>query len=127
MRWRWRRRPSQLQQNLAALLLENSPASPTAGCAAGFGGPHPLPPFLGGYPTHLELLQVWPLHADHGGQQLVLQAVPGHGEVDQGGLSLQLGLVVRVGQLGVEDEPEPGVVLTLLVPDFNEPGTQRLT
>lgn len=53
MRWRWRRRPSQLQQNLAALLLENSPASPTAGCAAGCGGPHPLPPFLGGYPTHL--------------------------------------------------------------------------
>lgn len=73
--------------------------------------------------THLQLLQVWPLHADHGGQQLVLQAIPGHSEVDEGGLSLQLWLVVRIGQLGVKYEPELGIVFTLFVSDFNEPGT----
>ncbi|TNN81607.1 hypothetical protein EYF80_008053 [Liparis tanakae] len=32
------------------------------------------------------------LHADHGGQQLVLQTVSGHGEIDQGALGLQLRL-----------------------------------
>lgn len=72
---------------------------------------------------HLQLLQVWPLHADHSRQQLVLQAIPGHGEVDQGGLSLQLGLVVRISQLGVEDEPELGIVFTFFVSNFNESGT----
>lgn len=82
---------------------------------------HFLPPFIGG--THLQLFQVWPLHADHSSQQLVLQAVPGHGEVDQGGLSLQLGLVVRIGQLGVKDEPEVGIIFTFFVSDFNESGT----
>lgn len=85
-----------------------------------------LPPLVGGRLTYLQLLQIGSLHADHCGQQLVLQAFPGHGEIDQGGLSLQLRLVVRVGQLGVKDEPEPGVILTLFVSDFNEPGTKRL-
>lgn len=70
---------------------------------------------------HLELLQVRSLHADHRGQQLVLKPVPGHGEVDQGALGLQLGLVVRAGQLGVQDEAETGVVLALLVSDLYVP------
>ena len=35
-------------------------------------------------------------------EHLVLQACPGHGEVDEGELGLQLRLVVRVGQLGVQ-------------------------
>ena len=85
-----------------------------------------LPPLLGGHLVYLQLLQIGSLHADHRSQQLVLQAFPGHSDVDQGGLSLQLRLVVRVGQLGVKDEPEPGVILTLFVSDFNEPGTKRL-
>lgn len=102
------------------------PPTPEQGTQQGLVAGHLLPPFLAGYLTHLQLLQVWPLHADHCGQQLVLQAVPGHSEVDQGGLSLQLGLVVRIGQLGVKDEPELGIVLTLFVSDFNEPGTQGL-
>ena len=84
-----------------------------------------LPPSLPLSPslprTHLELLQVGPLHADHGGQQLVLQAVAGDGEVDQGALGLQLRLVVGVGQLGLQDQPEAGVVLALLVPDLDAP------
>lgn len=82
-----------------------------------------LPPFLGGPWTHLQLLQVGPLYADHSSQQLVLQAIPGHCKVDQSGLSLQLRWVVRTGQLGVKDEPELGVVFPLFVSNFNEPGT----
>ena len=50
---------------------------------------------------YLGPLQVGPLLGHHLGQQLVLQAVPGHGEVDEGGLSLHLRLVVGVGQLGL--------------------------
>ena len=36
----------------------------------------------------LLLEQVRPLAADHGGEQLVLETLLGHGEVDQGGLRL---------------------------------------
>ena len=48
------------------------------------------------------LLQVGPLMVDHLGQQLLLQPHLCHTEVDQRGLSCNLGLVVRVGQLGLQ-------------------------
>lgn len=98
-------------------------ASPRVGTWQNLATVHFPPPSLGGHWTHLQLLQVWPLHADHSSQQLVLQAIPGHSEVDQGGLSLQLGLVVRICQLGVQYEPELGIVFTLFVSEFNAPGT----
>lgn len=50
---------------------------------------------------HLQMFKVRSLHADHGGQQLVLQAVSGHCEIYQGALGLQLRLVMRAGELGV--------------------------
>lgn len=65
------------------------------------------------------MLEVGSLLVDHLGQELVLQTVPGHGEVDERGLGLDLRLVVRIGQLGVQDEPEARVEETLLVPDFD--------
>lgn len=105
---------------------ENSPHTSPRGAMRDLVTARCLPPFLGGSWTHLQLLQVWPLHADHSGQQLVLQAIPGHSEVDEGGLRLQLWLVVRIGQLGVKYEPELGIVFTLFVSDFNEPGTERV-
>lgn len=83
-------------------------------------------PFFLPSSLYLELLQIWSFHVDHGSQQLVFQAIPGHGEVDQSSLSLQLGLVVRIGQLGMKDEPEPGIVFTLFISNFNESGTKRL-
>lgn len=52
------------------------------------------------------------------GQQLVLQAVSSHSEVDEGGLGLDLWLVVRVGQLGVKNEPEFWVEEALFVPNL---------
>ena len=125
--WYWC--TSELQKNHRAQLLKEHPHPHTQRRAHGrvrWQSISLLPPFLGGHLTYLQLLQVWSLHADHSSQQLILQAIPGHGEVDQGGLSLQLGLVVRVGQLGVKDKPEPGVILTLFVSNFNEPGTKRL-
>lgn len=64
------------------------------------------------------MLEVGPLLVDHLGEELVLQAVPGDGEVDEGGLGLDLGLVVRVGQLGVEDQLEARVEEALLVSHF---------
>lgn len=67
---------------------------------------------------YLELLQVWPLGLDDFRQQLVLEAVARDREVDQGALSLKFGLVVRVGQLGVEDQLERVVVLDFPVADF---------
>lgn len=50
--------------------------------------------------------QLWPFLGYHLSQQLVLQPVPSDREVDESGLSLQLWLVVRVGQLRLEDHPE---------------------
>lgn len=70
---------------------------------------------------HLQTFQVRPLHADHRGQQLVLQTVSGDCEIDQSALGLQLGLVMRAGQLGVQDEAETGVVLALLISYLDVP------
>ena len=44
--------------------------------------------------------------ADHAREQLVLEALLGHGEVDERRLRLHLGDVVRVGQLGLQVELE---------------------
>ena len=52
------------------------------------------------------LLEVGPLLVDGPSEQLVLETPVGHGEVDEGRLRLQLGDVVRVGQLGLHVEPE---------------------
>lgn len=71
------------------------------------------------------MLKVRPLLVHHLGQELVLQTVSGHCEIDEGGLGLNLGLIVRIGQLGVEDEPEPRVEEALFVPDFDAAGRQR--
>lgn len=46
-------------------------------------------------------LQVWPLVVNYKCQQLVLQALFCHTEVHQRRLRSYLGLVVRVGQLGL--------------------------
>lgn len=69
--------------------------------------------------THLETLEVGPLLVHHLGQELVLQTVSGHRKIDEGGLGLNLRLIVRVGQLGVEDEAEARVEEALFVPDFD--------
>lgn len=70
---------------------------------------------------HLQLFQIRSLHADHSSQQLVLQTVSGHCEIYERALGLQLGLVMRAGQLGVQDEAESRVVLALLVSDLYVP------
>lgn len=57
----------------------------------------------------LQFLQVRPLHTDHRSQYLVPHTIPGHGEVNQGTLGLQLRLI------SVEDPSEAGVVFTLLL------------
>lgn len=66
----------------------------------------------------LKMLQVRSFLIDHLGQELVLQTIPGHSKIDEGGLGLNLWLVVRIGQLGVEDESEAWVEETLLIPNF---------
>jgi hypothetical protein len=55
------------------------------------------------------------------GEKLVLEAVAGDGEVYQRRLSLQFRLVVRVGQFRVENQPEVGAVLDLLLPELDGP------
>mmetsp|Transcript_10302 Transcript_10302/g.22116 ORF Transcript_10302/g.22116 Transcript_10302/m.22116 type:complete len:1096 (-) Transcript_10302:3570-6857(-) len=66
------------------------------------------------------LLQVRPLVVHHQRQQLVLQALLSHTEVHEGGLGSNLGLVVRVGQLGLQVQPELGVVLHLCVSNLHD-------
>ncbi|TNN78187.1 hypothetical protein EYF80_011692 [Liparis tanakae] len=68
---------------------------------------------------------VRPLLVHHLGQQLVLQTIPGHSEVDERGLGLNLWLVVRIGQFGVEDQSEAWVEETLLVPNLYTTVGQR--
>ncbi len=64
---------------------------------------------------HLEMFEVGSFLIHHLGQKLVLKTISGHSEIDEGGLGLNFGLVVRIGQFGVEDESEAGVEETLLV------------
>ena len=63
----------------------------------------------------LGLLQVGALLVHHQREQLVLQTVLRHGEVDERRLRLDLGRVVRVGHLRVQEQLEVGVVLHVLV------------
>lgn len=63
----------------------------------------------------LGLLQVRPLLVDNQRQKLVLQTTLSDGEVDEGCLSLDLRRVVRVAELGVQNELEVLVVLNILV------------
>lgn len=81
-------------------------------------GSYPQLALLKATKSYLELLQVWPLGLHDLRQQLVLEPVARHREVDQGALRLQFGLVVRVGQLGVEDQLECVVVFDFPVADF---------
>lgn len=67
---------------------------------------------------HLQVLQIWSLLVDDLSQELVLQSIPGHREVNKGGLGLNLWLVVRIGQFSVKDEPEARVEEALFVPDL---------
>lgn len=71
------------------------------------------------------MLKIGPLLVHHLGQELVLQTISGHCKIDECCLGLNLGLVVRTGQLGVEDEPEARVEETLFVPDFDAAAKQR--
>lgn len=68
--------------------------------------------------TYLKVLEVWPLLIHHLGQELVLQSVSGYRKVDESGLSLNLWLVVRIGQLSMENKSEARVEETLFVPDL---------
>mmetsp|Transcript_20164 Transcript_20164/g.48101 ORF Transcript_20164/g.48101 Transcript_20164/m.48101 type:complete len:711 (+) Transcript_20164:1150-3282(+) len=68
----------------------------------------------------LLLLKIRPLLRHHLRQQLVFQTILCHHEVDERALGLDLGRVMRVRQLGVEDQLEVGVVLDLLVADLDE-------
>lgn len=65
------------------------------------------------------MLEVRSFLSHHLGQQLVLQTIPGHSKIDQGGLGLNLRLIVRIGQLGVEDESEARMEETFFVPNFD--------
>lgn len=63
----------------------------------------------------LGLLQVGSLLVYDQRQKLVLQTTLSDGEVDEGGLSLDLRRVVRVAELGVQNELEVLVILNILV------------
>lgn len=80
-------------------------------------------PYHGGkllitYLSHLKVLEVRSFLIHHLGQKLILQTIPGHSKIDEGRLGLNLWLVVRIGQLGVQDESEARVEEALLVPHF---------
>lgn len=75
--------------------------------------------------AHLEVLEVRSFLIHHLGQELVLQTIPGHSKINEGGLGLNLRLVVRIGQLGVEDESEARVEETLLVSNFDTTVRER--
>ena len=64
------------------------------------------------------MLEVRSLLIHHLGQELVLKSIPGHSKINEGGLCLNLWLVVRIGQFSVQDQSEALVEETLLVPDF---------
>ena len=51
--------------------------------------------------THFSSLEIGSLSGNHFSQQLLLQSVLGHSEIDEGGLGLHLRLVVRIGQFGL--------------------------
>ena len=53
---------------------------------------------------HLGLLQIGSLGGNNLSQKLLFQSVPGHSEVNEGGLSLHLRFVVWVGQLGLNKQ-----------------------
>lgn len=78
-------------------------------------------PFGGVALSNLHGLQVRPLMADHLSQELLLQASLRHCEVNEGGLCLQLGREVRVGQLCVQKKPESAVILTISVSQLDKP------
>lgn len=64
------------------------------------------------------MFEVWSLLIHHLGQELVFQPIPSHCKIDQSGLGLNLWLVVRVGQLSVENQPESWVQEALFVPNL---------
>lgn len=64
------------------------------------------------------MLEVWSLLVHHLGQELVLQPISGHCEVNEGGLGLNLRFVVRIGQFGVKNQSEAWMEETLFVSDL---------
>lgn len=60
-----------------------------------------------------QLRQIAPLLAHHQTEHLVLQALLRDREVHQSRLGLDLGRVVRVGQLGVQEQTEVAMELNL--------------
>mmetsp|Transcript_6911 Transcript_6911/g.16610 ORF Transcript_6911/g.16610 Transcript_6911/m.16610 type:complete len:820 (-) Transcript_6911:3765-6224(-) len=67
----------------------------------------------------LALGQLGLLLLDYHAEQLLLEALLGHGEVDQRDLDLDLGRVVRVGQLGRHEEPEAVRVRHVVVAELD--------
>lgn len=65
------------------------------------------------------MLQIRSLQIDHLRQQLILQTVTSHGEVDQCGLSLNLRFIVRIGKLRVKNETKVRMKITLLISYFD--------
>ena len=54
------------------------------------------------------------------GKELVLKTLLSHAEVEESGLCVDLGLVVGVGELGLEVEAELDVVFNLVVADLDQ-------
>lgn len=74
---------------------------------------------------YLKLLQIRPFDADHLCQQLGFQTVFCDREIEEGRLRLQFWLIVRIGQLCVQEEAEVLVKLTLFVSNPDTPGGDR--
>lgn len=77
------------------------------------------------YFFYLKLLQIRPFGTDHLCQQLGFQTVFCDCEVEEGCLSLQFWLIVRIGQLCVEEETEVLVKFTLFVSNPDIPKGDR--
>ncbi len=67
----------------------------------------------------LLLLELGSLARHHYAQELVLEALGGDHEIEQGDLDRRLGQVVRIPQLGGDVESEIGRVLNDLIAEFD--------
>ena len=51
--------------------------------------------------VNLEFLEIWTFFGDNGSQQLVFETISSDSEINESGLRLHLGFVVRIGQFCV--------------------------
>lgn len=75
--------------------------------------------------TNLRLFQIWSFFCHDIRQQLVFQALSCDGEVDEGSLCLHFRLVVRIGQLRLQDQSEVRMVFNLLVAELDVSGEEN--